>query len=273
VEERYSYREEEKLKKKMLIVLGCAVLLMVSGSAYAAKGWYFGGNIGFATLSDTDMTFPGFDGVVENTKDYWESQGGVFETEYKYSAEFQRGVALSFALGHDFGNHFRVDVEVAYQKNDLDAANFRFYQDVDIVIDEEQIVGEFELVEDEVVSGESLSLAMMVNAYYDFSNKSAFTPFVTAGIGLANVDYDMSSQFINEYVVEYDEDYNLVPLKQSGNETVLAYQLGFGCGYALSEALTLELRYRYFATEDPAFGGIDMEYSSSNVYFGVRYGF
>jgi len=44
-------------------------------------------------------------------------------------------------------------------------------------------------------------------------------------------------------------------------------------GYAMNENVTLDLQYRYFATEDPEFGVVDAEYATHNVYFGLRYNF
>lgn len=224
-------------------------------------------------LGDTDVTFPGFDRVLADSTEFVESMGGIYEFEYEYNAEFESGMALNFALGYDVATNFRVEAEAAYQKNDVDGASFRLYEYIDSLIGEDYIAGESELVDNDIVSGDSSSFVLMINGYYDFANASAFTPFVTAGVGFAKVECDMSSSFIDTFIVEVDEDYSLVAPKQSGNETVLAYQLGVGCGYSLSEAFTLDVKYRYFATEDPGFGGLEIECSSSNVYLGVRFGF
>jgi opacity protein-like surface antigen len=45
-------------------------------------------------------------------------------------------------------------------------------------------------------------------------------------------------------------------------------------GYALSEQTTLEVKYRYFATDDAEFEDGDyLEFESHNIYLGVRYTF
>jgi opacity protein-like surface antigen len=60
-------------------------------------------------------------------------------------------------------------------------------------------VFEGELSGEDDVSGDASSLAVMINGYYEFPNKSAFTPFITEGIGFAQVEYDMSSLFSHAF--------------------------------------------------------------------------
>lgn len=54
---------------------------------------------------------------------------------------------------------------------------------------------------------------------------------------------------------------------------MFAYQVGAGVGYALTPQVTLDVKYRYFATADPDFDGTDMEYASHNIYAGIRLDF
>lgn len=261
------------MKKNILIVFGCAVLLLLSSSVYGAKGPYFSGSLGFATLGDTDMTFPEFERMNADTKEAIERTGGIYDVDFSYNAEFDTGTALSFAMGYDFGNNFRIEAEFAYQKNDLDKAGFRYYENIDVVLAGEQLVNEVAFADVDFVSGDISSLALMINGYMDFANTSAFTPFMTAGVGFAKVKNDMFSMAIDTFLFEVDEEYNLVSLDQSGSDTILAYQVGAGVGYAVSETFTLDFKYRFFATEDPEFGSVNMEYASHNFYVGFRKGF
>ncbi len=51
------------------------------------------------------------------------------------------------------------------------------------------------------------------------------------------------------------------------------HPFGFGAGYAINEKVTLDMKYRYFGTSDPDFDGVKAEFSSSNIYAGIRVGF
>lgn len=91
--------------------------------------------------------------------------------------------------------------------------------------------------------------SLMVNGYYDIKTDSAFTPFIGAGLGMATHETD------------------------DGNDTVFAYQAIGGVAYSICQMVFLDLAYRYFATSDPEFDGIDAEYDSHNISLGVRIGF
>lgn len=204
----------KKSIKSILIISVCAVLLAFSPSAYSAEGLYVSGNIGLAMPTDSDVTDSTEPGVTMDV-------------------ESDDGLALGVAVGYGFGN-IRAEGEIAYQKNDLDKVS---------------VGGEsFDL------SGDTSSLAFLLNGYYDFKNKSAFTPFISAGLGLAKVEISDDEGL--------DED-----------DTVFAYQVGAGVGYAINEKVTLDLKYRYFATSDPEFDTTEMEYSSHNFYAGIRVAF
>jgi len=57
------------------------------------------------------------------------------------------------------------------------------------------------------------------------------------------------------------------------DDTVFAYQVGVGVGYAVNEKINLDVKYRYFGTSDPEFDTTEAEYSSHNVYVGIRVSF
>ena len=94
--------------------------------------------------------------------------------------------------------------------------------------------------------------ALMWNGYFDIKTDSALTPYILAGIGAADVDDDI--------------------------DTLFAYQVGAGLGYALNENVILDLKYKYFMTED--FDDDDGIYTVDfdglavhQVQMGIRYQF
>jgi len=99
-------------------------------------------------------------------------------------------------------------------------------------------------------SGDMSSLAFMGNLLVDLPLSESVRPFLGAGIGLANID------------VDGDED-----------DTVFAYQAIAGLGFPLTHVTTLDLQYRYFATEDPNFDGTEAEYQTHSFFAGLRFDF
>jgi len=190
--------------------------------ASSAKGPYVSGNLGLAMLSDSDITDSTVPGIT-------------------LDIESDTGLALGVAAGYDFGNNIRIEGEIAYQKNDLDKASL-LGVDVDL-------------------TGDTSSLALLFNGYYDFANESAFTPFISAGLGIAKVE-------VNDFNVPGSG----LP-DSNDDDTVFAYQVGAGVGYAVNKKVTLDVKYRYFRTSDPDFDTATAEYSSHNLYAGIRVAF
>jgi opacity protein-like surface antigen len=100
--------------------------------------------------------------------------------------------------------------------------------------------------------GDQKTFAMMWNGYFDIKTGSALTPYILAGIGAADVDDDI--------------------------DTLFAYQVGAGLGYAVNENIILDLKYKYFMTED--FDDDDGIYTVDfdglavhQVQMGIRYQF
>jgi opacity protein-like surface antigen len=208
------------MKKKFLTIACCATLLSISTTAYSAEGLYVSGNIGAAILSDSDVT---------NTKPAGNNG----------SLEYDTGVALGVAVGYDYGNDIRAEIEIEYQKNDTSTFDPSGAGAVNS-------------------TGDVSSTAFLANGYYDFTSESAFTPFVTGGLGFASLSAN---------------DLNISGIKVNDDQTVFAYQLGFGVSYAVNKRVDVDVKYRYFATSDADFNNATAEYKTNNVTIGVKVGF
>jgi opacity protein-like surface antigen len=210
------------MKKQILTIACCATLLSVSSIAYSAEGLYMNGNLGLAIANDSDVT----DSEVPGLELTFESDSGF---------------AFAGAIGNSFSNYVRLEAEIAYQKNDLDKVS---------------ISG---LAGSAAIGGDTSSTALLLNGYFDFINKSAFTPFISGGMGFANVD-------ISAITVP-----GIGPITSSGDDTAFAYQFGVGVGYAVNDKVTIDVKYRYFGTADLEFDTTEVEYSSHNIYAGIRF--
>ena len=175
--------------------------------------------------------------------------GGAFLTDSDLSEEgydlgtmkFDSGFASSFAGGFNFGM-FRIEGELGYQGNNVDNKYDYVYYD-DYYYDHHH----HHYTNDD--SSDLTAYSLMGNFYLDFVNPSPVTPFLTAGIGMATVN-----------LFDYDD-------------TVFAYQVGAGLAFAINPHMNIDLKYRYFATEDPDFEGVKAKFASHNVYVGFRFTF
>jgi opacity protein-like surface antigen len=164
------------------------------------------------------------------------------EEEITVESKFKKGLALGVAGGYDFGNNIRLEGEVAYQKNALDKATATSREvDVDVT---------------DILDSDFSSLALLVNGYYDIKKNSPVIPYLSAGVGFVKVKIDFS-----------DSDYD------SEDDTVFAYHIGAGVGYAINKTLTLDTKYRYLGASDPKFDDTKIEYSSHNFSVGLRVSF
>lgn len=162
-------------------------------------------------------------------------QSGVGNT---VEAEFDTGQCFSGVFGYDFGAP-RVEGEIAYITNDID-----------------KLTAQGTIVDG---SGEASSWSFMLNAYLEVENRTAFTPYFGGGIGIADVS-------VENIIIS---NYNLV----SESDTAFAYNFTAGIAWEIKEPITLDLRYRYFATQNPELGAYEIEYGLNMVTLGFRYTF
>lgn len=175
-------------------------------------------------------------GATENTNSM-----GSFNLEYKPG--YQGNLTLGYHLGQDsILGKGRIELEVGYRQNSVDKIEFTD--------------GKFS------ADGEAIVWDVMVNTFGEYVNKTRWTPYVGAGFGVAIVSLD-GVEVAGAPVVD-DED------------SVFAYQLGFGADYVLSKKVKLDIGYRFFGTSKPALTDVDgvefdTEYQVHSLQLGIRY--
>ena len=208
--------------KKISAASLLALSLFWTASAHSAEGMYASGALGLNSASDADAAQPYMPGT-------------------KGTMSFDTGFGFLAAVGYGMDN-FRLEGEFAYQKNDLN--------DFDVLGYSTGLTGDVSV------------WSMLCNGYYDFPIGGDITPFVTAGLGFAQVNMN---------------DFNTPQSGQSAwssDDYVFAWQVGAGVSYTVNKELTLEGKYRYFATTEASFNdGGSVEFASNNFYLGARYSF
>lgn len=130
----------------------------------------------------------------------------------------------AFAGGY-VGQNMRIEGEIGYRANDLESFGGT------------------------LINGDVTSLAFMGNIYFDIPVQSVLTPYVGAGLGVADVEM---TGF------------------RTGKDTVLAAQVMVGATIATSPNVSLTFEYRLFGTDEPNIGNFEFEYLHSGILGGIR---
>ena len=105
----------------------------------------------------------------------------------------------------------------------------------------------------------------LFNFYFDFPNRTRFSPYIGAGIGYAYIDSNVTFG-----ALDYETDSN----------SALAYQAMAGVSTRLGARAKLYAEYRYFSTEDITFSNlspigtlVEGPFQAHSVIGGVRFEF
>lgn len=165
------------------------------------------------------------------------------------SADLATGYVLGGALGARFLEHFRAELAINY--NDTDVDNFSLQG------------------EPSTAKGGLSMLAIMANGYVDFDLGLGIHPYLGAGIGYAEAEFEARNRS------------GPGQSEVSDTDGVFAWNLMAGATVPVSQAVDLSLGYRYLATQDLRLDArsagltrrVDSEYDAHQLLFGLRLNF
>lgn len=214
----------------MRVLLAASIIGgMVAGQASASENIWYGAFHGeFGQVQDTDLDING-------------ASVGTLE----YDVEYAAGGALGFipAATGGFFDNTRYELELTYREGDFSELSNRTIAP-----------GGF--------GGSVETYTGMANAYYDFNNGSSWTPYVGAGLGYAQHDFDS------------------ITIRAADSDGVLAYQAMLGVAHTVKpyDYVRIGVGYRYFGTQSPEFSSaagsrVELDYDSHNLEGFVRIAF
>ena len=235
---------------------------LASGGASAAQaqegGWYIGANLPLMFIDDTDSI---------STGSFQQTQlgpQGPVQHAVGYSATVRTEHDTGFKLGGVLGRHLeaglRVEGEIFFARAKVSKLTHS-----SITVPSLSFTLQDELAIP--VSGSADQLGALVNVWYDFDTGDNWTPYIGGGIGFIRVDRG-DLQYNTGAVAEAVADAlaqqagappgSVPPIDVpalSGSDTALAYQIGAGVGYALSDTATLQIGYRLQMVDGLSFSG------------------
>ncbi len=148
--------------------------------------------------------------------------------------ETDDGYGFGVSVGRQFGT-FRVEAELASQKNDIEGASIAGFGGA-------------------IYSGDIRIDTAMVNGFYEFPIAEGFGIYVMAGMGIGNVAVSV-----------YDAD---------DDETTFAYKAGAGMSYAFADNMAVDFGYEYLGTSDITVDDVDVkDIASHNIVGSFRFMF
>lgn len=213
------------LPKQRLMIISSAIFLALPAicSAAPGKGPYLSAFIGASIPADSHITTDDF-----NTP-----------AIYNDRVEFDPGINVGASCGYDFG-YLRLEGEISYKHSEIqnvtDRTDNYSFRNPD---------------------GNIGTTAFMANAFFDLHNDSKVTPYIGGGIGFAAL-YQNDTNATDTR----GGTFTRARLYDDGDDTVFAYQVGVGVEIALNRRYSLDIGYRYFATDTAAFNK-DSNWSNS----------
>ena len=134
------------------------------------------------------------------------------------------GVILLGAVGYDFGN-CRIEGEVGYQKTSSSGLSLQTYNGIQH--------DEYHL------TGDGSVLSFLVNTYYDI-HVNHIKPYITGGLGVAR----FSIEDVGGDIIDPSDGIS------AQTATALVYQVGCGVEIPISNTISMDARYRHFATKN-----------------------
>lgn len=227
--------------KLCLIAAGTATMAAFPGAALAKEGPYVGVSGGIALPGDSNNS-GAFDTTVPATPDF----GAIpADTPLGWRTEFDTGYAINGQVGYAFDNGFRVELEGAYSRYDVDThtgltvggANI---DGVDVAVLTRGTPAATNPTVGAVIAdgqGRVSNFGLFGNVFYDIDTGSSFKPYVGAGAGYqwTDVRYQPSG-------VDVADD----------SDGGFAYQLMAGASVALSDNAEVFGQYTWRDRTDTA---------------------
>ena len=205
------------MKKTLMCATAAVALVSISAVANAEEeGWYTRADIGwtpFAVL-DHDPAVANVVGSIADNSNVTDLLGGWL------------------GAGYDFGNNFRLESTFGYRGGDLGD------------ITDSNGIPATGLASINPGEGDLQIWDAMVNLLFDVPSAGRVTPYIGAGVGLANVKADVASLAVTDGVSTFATN------GFSDSDTSFAYQALVGLGLAVTENLTFDLGYKWFNVDD-----------------------
>lgn len=246
--------------RRFAMMMLSVTVVSTTGPTAAQDGWYMRTNLGFAVAPGLTLDARDNDwstrcdklsnpGLAETSPDECASTPPI--TAWSHEVGRGDGVQSVLALGYGWSG-LRVEGEYIYR-----TTTYGRGEGESQVIDE--ITQQKQRQEIETIDGgleDLLAHGVFANVYYDFQTRSAWTPYVGVGVGLARTSLDYYGRFKRnddpDAITTFEDPLRKARIagtttvgRHKLNDTLTAYQAVAGADYAVSENVGIGLKMRW----------------------------
>ena len=202
----------------------------------SVSGWYLRGDIGVGIVGDSSLWDSGIAAPAAGTTAGWLNRS-IGDTTF-----------IDVGVGYQFTDNLRGDVTLQYRNSTaFQGANYITCLSAAAGCGTVGATGEND------TNGSVSSVIGLVNGYYDITRWNGLTPYVGAGIGLANNRMHATSSQLGAFS---PPDYGIYPQK---DQLSFAWALHTGLSYDINPRLKLEMGYSYLNYGDAKSGPLFCE--------------
>lgn len=205
--------------------LGLAISTIVcSAVAQAGNGVYVTGKLGSSIMQLSDSK--------------WVSEGGLDGTYHggnKTKGVFGGGIAI----GYDFYDAYSLPIRTEFDIMMRGKAS----SDYNLGTSSYGTPSTSGYWDSDDAKNDVTLNTFMVNAYYDFRNSTAFTPYVSVGLGMASLKHQAKYEYTEISYPSGSREFDAY--SKSKTAMNFAWSLGVGTQYTFNDNLALDLSYRY----------------------------
>ncbi|KQT54331.1 hypothetical protein ASG43_01605 [Aureimonas sp. Leaf454] len=248
------------------ILLGAASLAALASAAQAAdiieqpyyepapevvpvevgSGWYLRGDVSYDFESDLDAGYRTYGPLCKNCSPFYETQ------EYD-GFKIEENANVGVGVGYQFNEFLRGDLTAHYWKSDAhgtDTGGFGI-DCFGVARSSSSCVS--------TDKTEMTAWELMANAYVDLGTYAGFTPYVGAGVGAVHIEYDALTNTAQNVVNGQVGAVAYTGTHPGLEDWRFAYALMAGASYDLTQALKLDVGYRYVNVEEGDMFGFDKD--------------
>jgi len=199
------------------IALACTTPTLAS-----AEGFYWTAHVGYSSQANDSQAI-----------------GNNIAVDSDFPSEFDAGEGSvgSIGLGYQFNPQFRVEARISYHDTD--------YSDTKVGVGARE-------GEQYVLKGDLKTTTYTIEGFYGFDNSTAFTPYIKAGLGLADNSY--SAKLGGAGISAFDAfDGNVdgyYDAYADNDSTEFTWNIGAGVNYQITKTMSLYTEYQYIEFGD-----------------------
>jgi OmpA-OmpF porin, OOP family len=255
---------------KLKLLAGAALAAAFMATAVSAQdiGWYGAVDLGWHTMAG-----------IKTESD----QNAADAQHYKWTYSTDDDWTGFVRLGYQFTPNVRVELEGGYRPGDVDSIRGSGLRPQPIGLCAAGVIRTAASPACKSPEGTIDSATLMVNALYDFMPDSVINPFVGVGVGLNELDLNITGQFSGVPGAITAANPAIQVLTINEKDMAISGQAIAGLAWKATDKLKVDATYRYLFGADHSWqtvasnsiqpGAFSGQYKDQSLTLGLRYSF